>query len=67
MWKVQGREVARWERWENGEVARWKVPGFIQEWIKMLIINGTKEQDSLKIIWHGQRNGRTLHRSNTSY
>ena len=33
-------EVARWERCEggevgkvgNGEVARWEVPGFIQEW-----------------------------------
>ena len=22
-------EVARWERWESGEVARWEVPGFI--------------------------------------
>ena len=22
--------MARWERWENGEVERWKVPGFIQ-------------------------------------
>ena len=28
--------------------------------------NGTKEQDRLKIIWHGQRDGRTLLRSNTS-
>ena len=26
-------EVARWERWESGEVARWEVPGFIQEWV----------------------------------
>ena len=33
-------EVARWERckgsevarWENGEVTRWEIPGFIQEW-----------------------------------
>ena len=29
--------VARWERWESSEVARWEggggeVPGFIQEW-----------------------------------
>ena len=23
--------MARWERWENGEVARWEVPGFVQE------------------------------------
>ena len=27
-----GSEVARWERWENGEVERWKVPSFIQRW-----------------------------------
>ena len=35
-----GSEVARWERckgsevarWENGEVTRWEIPGFIQEW-----------------------------------
>ena len=26
-----GNEVARWERRENGEVARWQVPGFIRE------------------------------------
>ena len=25
-------EVARWERWENGEVTRREIPGFIQEW-----------------------------------
>ena len=23
--------VVRWERWGRGEVARWEVPGFIQE------------------------------------
>ena len=22
--------MARWERWESSEVARWEVPGFIQ-------------------------------------
>ena len=30
--KGGSKEVARWESWENGEVARWEVPGFIQEW-----------------------------------
>ena len=29
-WEVG--EVARWERRESGEVGRWEVPGFIQEW-----------------------------------
>ena len=24
--------MARWERRESGEVGRWEVPGFIQEW-----------------------------------
>ena len=28
MWK--DNEVARWERGESGEVARWEVPDFIQ-------------------------------------
>ena len=27
--RCEGSEVTRWE---NGEVVRWKVPGFIQEW-----------------------------------
>ena len=25
-------EVARWERCEGSEVARWEVPGFVQDW-----------------------------------
>ena len=29
--KCKGSEVARLERWENGEVKRWEVPSFIQE------------------------------------
>ena len=28
----KGARVVRWERWDNGEVARWEVPGCIQEW-----------------------------------
>ena len=24
--------MVRWERWESREMARWQVPGFIQEW-----------------------------------
>ena len=32
MGKVEGNEVARWERWESGEVGWWEVPGFIQGW-----------------------------------
>ena len=24
--------MARWERWESGEVGRWEVPEFIQGW-----------------------------------
>ena len=24
--------MARWERWESSEVARWEVPGFIRGW-----------------------------------
>ena len=27
--RCKGSEVARWE---NGEVTRWEIPGFIQEW-----------------------------------
>ena len=38
---VGSEEMARWERckgsevakWENGEVPRWEVPDFIQEWV----------------------------------
>ena len=30
-WQNYG-EVARWERWESGEVGRWEVPSFIQGW-----------------------------------
>ena len=31
MGKGKGSEVAKWERWEKGDVVRWEVPGFIQE------------------------------------
>ena len=48
--------MARWERWENCEVARWEVPGFIRGWggcrdYKNLI-------NSLKAIYY--RNYKTL-------
>ena len=25
--------MARWDRWESSEVARWEAPGFTQEWL----------------------------------
>ena len=29
--RCEGNEVAWREKWENGKVVRWEVPGFIQE------------------------------------
>ena len=29
--RCEGSEVVRCERWESREVARWEIPGFIQE------------------------------------
>ena len=26
----EGSDVARWGRWESGEVRRWEVPGYVQ-------------------------------------
>ena len=52
MGKVEGNEVARWERWESGEVGWWEVPDFIQGWrtrcvqdfifLFLMLIKGTK-------------------------
>ena len=65
--------MTRWERWENGEVERWKVPGFIQGGRHKMIsrfhlfvsdVNqGTKGWDGFKIFLHGRRDGKTLLRS----
>ena len=35
--------MARWERWESSEVARWEVPGFVQ---------GLGTQGESKILFH---------------
>ena len=65
--------MARWEKWENGEVERWKVPGFIQGgrhkmiqdfiFLFLMLIKGTKGWDGFKIFLDGRRDGKTLLRS----
>ena len=50
--------MAKWERWKSSEVARSKVPGFIQGWMLqgeskisclfLMLINGAKEQNGFK-------------------
>ena len=61
-----GEVVRRWQGRKGARVLGWQVLDFIFLFL-MLISNGTKEQDKLKIIWLSQRNGRTRLRSSTSY
>ena len=42
--RCEGSEVARWKRWESSEVVRWEVPGFIQGW-------GMESQSKISSFW----------------
>ena len=69
----KGERVVRWQGGKGGRVVKWQGGRFLVLFKSgghrvldfiflslMLISNGTKEQDRFKIIWRGQRDGRTL-------
>ena len=70
----EGSELARWEKWEGNIVegswlySRVGDVGWLQDFVFLflMLINGTKEQDRLKIILRGRRDGKTLLRSYAS-
>ena len=73
-------KVVRWQGGVGGRIIKWEGGRFLALFKSRGHIVGpryhlfvpdvdqplTKEQDGLKIIWHGLRNGRTLLTSNTS-
>ena len=75
-----GARVVRWQIRKSERMVKWQGERFLvlfKSWghrvsldftflFLMLISNGTKEEDRLKIIWRGQTSGRTLLTSNTS-
>ena len=64
--------MARWERWESGEMRRWEVPVFFKKkgWgmqgeskilsFLFLLVRGKNGQVGFKIFLHGSRDGKTL-------